>query len=196
MFCRISRGCRRGKCYHCGSGEQVRRNLCVECRVKAFRASSADLTAGPAIPKPGKSVSTPRSGSQPSANIPNPFTAAGGYRYCQGNCSTIPRPLNEFSHGDSKKCNWCTARFVSVLWASTPLSAQILEDISIILASVPLNAVIAGWIPRFRSCETWGVLVGRSCFTFAGASQATADVRAHTHQSVPGEGAIPHPGAS
>jgi hypothetical protein len=124
-FRRMSRLCRRGKCYHCGSGEQVRRNLCVECRVKAFRTSPADVMPVPTMPKSGKSVSTPRSGPQSTANVPNPFTAAGGYRYCQGNCSTIPRPLNEFSHGDSKKCNWCNARFVLNLCASPHFFAKI-----------------------------------------------------------------------
>lgn len=73
----------------------MRRNLCVTCRVTSFKTSDACM--GPRAPKL-------------TCGGRNPYVASGGYRYCQGNCSTIPRPLAEFSQGDSKKCDWCTAR--------------------------------------------------------------------------------------
>lgn len=39
----------------------------------------------------------------------NPYVQHG-YRFCQGNCSTVPRPLNEFTSVDSKKCKFCCER--------------------------------------------------------------------------------------
>ena len=45
---------------------------------------------------------------------PNPDSSDGmnpycefGYRFCQGNCSTVPRPLNEFQNSESRKCTFC-----------------------------------------------------------------------------------------
>jgi hypothetical protein len=41
-----------------------------------------------------------------SALASNPYSKYG-YRFCQGNCSTVPRPLNEFLNPDSRKCSFC-----------------------------------------------------------------------------------------
>jgi hypothetical protein len=106
---------RRGKCYHCGGDEHVRRNLCVNCRITSFTVTQADVIPGGAkassLLDDGTHV-TPRKASAKRAaeSTSNPYLTSKGYRYCQGNCSTIPRPLSEFGVGESKKCLWCLSR--------------------------------------------------------------------------------------
>ena len=108
---------RRGKCYHCGGDEHVRRNLCVQCRITSFTVSISDVIsaaakAAAAHPESESTHVTPRKASAKRAaeSTSNPYLTSRGYRYCQGNCSTIPRPLSEFGQGESKKCLWCLSR--------------------------------------------------------------------------------------
>jgi hypothetical protein len=97
----------------------------VQCRITSFNVTNADLIpmplgggTGAAAPSPVSawSASSPSAASRKQAprrsseNAPNPYLTSRGYRYCQGNCSTIPRPLSEFAVGESKKCLWCLSR--------------------------------------------------------------------------------------
>lgn len=75
------------RCYHCGTGHaSIRRNICGPCRT---------------APKP---FDVPRDTT--SSNV---YIAAGGYRWCQRNCSTLPKPLSEFPNINVKKCGKCIA---------------------------------------------------------------------------------------
>ena len=81
----------------------------MQCRVTAFTVGAADVIVGPIVLSEGVS---PRKASaiRAAEGTSNPYLTARGYRYCQGNCSTIPRPLTEFGQGEAKKCLWCLSR--------------------------------------------------------------------------------------
>lgn len=81
----------------------------------AFAVGPSDLLprdAGESSRDRGSTTITPRKASAKRAaeSTFNPYLHSAGYRYCQGNCSTIPRPLSEFGAGESKKCLWCLSR--------------------------------------------------------------------------------------
>ena len=71
-------------CAHCrkrSSAVKTKRALCARCRTSTFEVKS-----GP---------------------VHNPYVAAGGYRWCQRNCSTVMLPLDRFPSAGNKKCTRC-----------------------------------------------------------------------------------------
>jgi hypothetical protein len=99
---------RKGKCYHCGilpSSGRLSRNLCDTCRHEGTLMVDVELVLCDGNNLFPAAFLIQRN----EAAVANPYTSHG-YRFCQGNCSTVPRPLNEFSASDSKKCKFCCER--------------------------------------------------------------------------------------
>ena len=78
------------RCLHCDSADDVKRHLCVACRT-ARTPFLLPLTAG-------------------GIDAENPYVLAGGYRWCQRQCSGVPLPLTYFPMRGKKCCRCANAR--------------------------------------------------------------------------------------